>query len=629
MVNKALFFCLLSCFAVVQAAETKIFNTDKILQVSQSQQWQHLLHYRYHPYTGRTISQNDSEAFFLAKNGKTSLSAELEADLQAFLQTSMGDNQSAQCIFPARYHWLKQQFPELKFVDQPCSEFQAWQQELNAYFLTIIFPASHINSPSSMYGHTLVRLDREDETRSKLLAYSVNFAANADPTDNELVFSWKGLSGGYPGVVSVLPYYAKTNEYSHMEYRDIWEYRLNLTKDEVAQFVRHVWETKDSFFDYYFFDENCSYRLLALLDASSERLNLAGQFNFVAMPVDTVRALQEAGLVDVSEYRPSAASEMEYKSTQSSQAVLDVAKQLVESNEPIETLLSSLTDQEKTQALELAHAYARYLSIKKRKASPELRARTVAILSARSKQQVPTGYAETPVPRYRDDQGHKSQRISVKGGAASSAGDAAMDGYVDLGWRIAFHEVMDLPQGFAQGAQIEMGQINLRAWEGNKIKFQQIKLIDILSLSEQTHFQSPVAWSVSTGAERFVGADSELYAYLKTAFGRAWNSPVGRFYGLGEVQLLADNQFHNGTQLSLGPRFGWLWQARTWQAQLEGNYQGLALIDKTKRTSVKAQLGWRLHDDLQLRVSAEQQWFDADEGSFNMHEVGASMQWYF
>ena len=87
-------------------------------------------------------------------------------------------------------------------------------------------------------------MDRADENSNKLLAYSVNFAANADPEDNELVFSYKGLTGGYPGVVSVLPYFAKTNEYSHMEARDIWEYRLNLSQEEVDQFVRRVGKPK-------------------------------------------------------------------------------------------------------------------------------------------------------------------------------------------------------------------------------------------------------------------------------------------------------------------------------------------------------------------------------------------------
>lgn len=628
--NKALllFFgwtLLLSNFVL---ADTSI-NNAQLEKLAQSQQWQHLMHYRLHPYTGRMQSQADGEKFFLASNGKKSLISELTANIEAFLQIEQADNQSAQCQFPARYHWLKEQLPEQAWVDQPCSELSAWQQELEAYFLTVIFPASHINSPSSMYGHTLMRLDREDETRSKLLAYSVNFAANADPTDNELVFSWKGLSGGYPGVVSVLPYYAKTNEYSHMENRDIWEYRLNLTEQEVAQFVRHIWETKDTYFDYYFFDENCSYRLLALLDASSERFDLAGQFNFVAMPVDTVRALHQANLVERKEYRPSAASVMEHKSAQSSKQVLAAAKLIVDSDIAITDALQELTAQEQTQALELAHAYARYLSIKKRKASPELRARTLAILSARSKQEAAANYQEIPAPKYSDDQGHQSHRLSVKTGVASNQNDSSMTGFADIGWRIAFHDVMDLPQAFTPGAQIEMGEFNARVWERNKVRLQQFKVLDILSLSEKTYFQSPVAWSVSTGLERFAGEDSELYTYVKTAFGKAWKTSAGRVYGLGEAQLKADNQFNKGAQLSVGPRAGWLWQARSFQAQLEGNYQGLAAIDKTKVTTAKAQLGWRLDDNVQLRLSAQQHWFNGYGAHWHSEEFSLGLNWYF
>ena len=181
------------------AALASMPDQQRLQQLADSQQWQHLLHYRLHPFTGRTMSQNDSPEFFLAADGKRNLLSELTADLQAFLHTGLADNESAQCRFPARYFWLKQQLPEVAFVDQPCPEFTTWRDELDAHYLTLIFPASHINSPSSMYGHTLVRLDREDESRSKLLAYSVNFAANADTTDNELVFTWNGLTGGYPG----------------------------------------------------------------------------------------------------------------------------------------------------------------------------------------------------------------------------------------------------------------------------------------------------------------------------------------------------------------------------------------------------------------------------------------------
>ena len=625
-----------SCLFFSYAASAQNANLpapEQLESLAKNKQWAHLLHYRQHPFSGRYISQNDSPNFFLAKNGKSSLVDELQADLQAFLSTDLADNRSAQCQFPARYHWLKQQLPDLNFIDQPCSEFAQWRQQLDAEYLTLIFPASHINSPSSMYGHTLIRLDKKDPTSNKLLAHSVNFAANADPDDNELMFSWKGLTGGYPGVVSVLPYYAKTNEYSHMEYRDIWEYKLNLNKEETEQFVRHTWETKDTFFDYFFFDENCSYRLLALLDASSERIDVTDDFTFTAMPVDTIRALQKRGLVDDTEYRPSAASEMEYKSQQVSPAVLQAARQLVEHSTDVQAPIGELSEQEKIQALELAYAYARYLAVQKRKANPQLRRRTIEILSARAKHSKSAGFAETPRPDYRDDQGHLSQRLQVKSGTTLSdtRSHSRPDhlGFIDLSYRAAFHDVMDPPQGFVPGSQIQMGHLNLRLWDGGAVRVQQFQVVDILSLSQQTYFQQPIAWSVSGGLDRFIGADAELYGYLHTGFGKAWLTSAGRFYGLAQAQLMADNQFHKGAQLSLGPRLGWLWQGQKIQAQLEGNWQGLSWLDKTKRTEIKANLGWRLATNAQVKLEAKSQHFKRNQHTSEQHEVGLALNWYY
>ncbi|HKM37290.1 MAG TPA: DUF4105 domain-containing protein [Thiopseudomonas sp.] len=622
---------LLTPYAVAQAAP--IPPLDQLKPIAHSQQWSHLLHYRKHPFSGRYISENDSPNFFLAKDGKTSLVAELQENLEQFLLTDTADNQSAQCQFPARYHWVKQQLPELSFTDQSCSDLEQWRDELGAEYLTLVFPASHINSPSSMYGHTFIRLDKKDPTSNKLLAHSVNFAANADPEDNEFVFSWKGLTGGYPGVVSVLPYYAKTNEYSHMEYRDIWEYQLDLNKEEADQFVRHIWETKDTFFDYFFFDENCSYRLLALLDASSERIDVTDDFMFTALPVDTIRALQKRGLVEDTEYRPSAASKMEHKSQQISGPALEQAKKLVEQDDDIQQSLAEFSEHEQAQILELAYAYARYLAVKKKQANPELRKRTVNLLSARAKLPVSAVFDDVPVPAYRDDQGHLSQRLQFKAGSTFSdernSSRSNRLGFVDLNYRAAFHEVMDLPQGFVPGSQIQMGNLKLRLWDGGAVRLQQFQIVDILSLSHQTHLQQPTAWSVSGGLDRFIGADAELFGYLNAGFGKAWLTSAGRFYGLAQAQLLADNQFHRGAQLSFGPRLGWLWQGDHIQAQLESNWQGLSVIDKTRRTEVSANLGWRLSTNLQLKLEAKSQHFKLHQDTSKQHEVGLGINWYY
>jgi len=607
-----------------------LVKQERINQVAAKKQWADLLHYRTHPFTFRYMSQNDSPVFFLADDGKTSLVNEMKADLKGFLGTGYYPDESPQCRFPARYYWLKKQFPELSFTDQSCPEFEDWRDELEAYYITLIFPASHINSPSSMYGHTLLRLDRKEESSSKLLAHAVNFAANTDPTDNELVFSYKGLTGGYPGVVSVMPYYVKTNEYQHMEYRDVWEYRLNLKPDEVAQFVRHIWENRDSYYDYFFFDENCAYRIIALLDASSERVELADEFKYKAVPVDTIRALERSKLVDNVTYRPSAATELEYKASQSSPQVLTVSRQLVDSDNDIPQLLKDLKERDQIRALELAHAYARYLTVKKKQGNPQLRKRTLAILSARSKYSESSEFKPVPLPKWRDDEGHLSMRAGVRGGMVS---DDQQRGFADLRLRMAYHDILDPVKGFVPGAQIQMGQFDLRSWDDGDVSLQNFLVVDVLSLSEMTYFQTPVAWGVSFGAERFNYYGAEMYTYLKIAFGKAWLNNAGRFYAMADIQALADNQFDDGYQLSAGPRLGWLWQSEKVQAQLEANWQGLAVGDDTERTSLKASLGYGLGANSQIRLGAERQLFNNDDSDHGINkgvnQLSAEIHWYF
>ena len=71
-----------------------------------------------------------------------------------------------------------------------------------------------------------------------------------------------------------MPYYRKVREYNDIESRDIWEYKLKLSEEEVSRVLLHLWEMQRAEFDYYFLDENCSYQLLSLLDVAREDLHL-------------------------------------------------------------------------------------------------------------------------------------------------------------------------------------------------------------------------------------------------------------------------------------------------------------------------------------------------------------------
>lgn len=174
----------------------------------------------------------------------------------------------ARCRFPARYHFLADALGWQE--DAPlahCEEYLQWRTEIPMGRAVLVFPAAYLNSPSSMFGHTLLRLDRDD-TDSVWMSWAVNFGAMVQPSDNSIFYIYRGLAGGYPGYFSIVPYVTKIQDYAHLENRDMWEYPLTLDTDEMNWLVEHLWELKDTRFEYYFFDENCSFRLLELMEVA-------------------------------------------------------------------------------------------------------------------------------------------------------------------------------------------------------------------------------------------------------------------------------------------------------------------------------------------------------------------------
>jgi hypothetical protein len=642
---------ILSSFLISsQCFSDELIDTANIDEIAAMQQWQHLLHFRSHSIVGIVESENDTDSFFVSPVGKTDPKAELVAEVALFSLIQQPSDESLQCLFPARYQWLKQFYPN--WQDQSCSELQAWKDDIGAHKLTLIFPASYLNSPSSMYGHTLIRLDRKDDSKSKLLSYSVNFAANADSTDNELVFTYKGLTGGYPGVVSILPYYAKVNEYSHLEHRDVWEYQLNLTEQEVDQFVNHIWETKETEFDYFFFDENCSYRLLALLDAASERIDVTKNFSLKAMPIDTIRSLINSNKVGSVEYRASSGVMLNQQQDQLTEAQKRWAKKIVEE---IETLHDSrfmlLSDNERAQILEVSISYLRYLVVKKKQRSPSNRKKSLALLSARSKIPVQDVFQPIAEPMIRDDEGHLTHRAMI------AVGQQNENKFVDLQMRMAYHELMDLPDGFIRGGQIEMGALTLRGINKHNasssdqddfsLQLQRFSLINILSLGSRDYFQQPISWRISVGLDRFILEGSDLFTHLDLGAGYSYDlvfnsdgnsdenshskraSDWGQVYGLLETRLKASGQFEDDYQLSAGTQLGWLYQGSQWQMNVYGSWLPSVLGEEFDYQDVVISLGSLLGKNLQLRLEAKKQWLTISEQSAEGDSMRLGLNWYF
>jgi hypothetical protein len=272
-------------------------------------EWRALLHYKPLRIAQGFESQVDADSFFLSPQGKNDPRAELDATLAGFFETNAREpEKSPQCEFVARYHWLKESlaFDPARLPELPCRQFRRWFEEMNPAGLTLVFPAAYMNNPASMFGHTLLRIDMPGEdAETRLLAYSINYAADTNQ-QRGVPFAFKGLFGLYHGRFSITPYYAAVKAYGDIENRDIWEYGLNLTTEEICQLLRHVWEMRSAWFDYYFLDENCSYHLLSLLETARPGLKLTDRFHWWAIPSETVRAVAEAGLLEETpRFRPA------------------------------------------------------------------------------------------------------------------------------------------------------------------------------------------------------------------------------------------------------------------------------------------------------------------------------------
>ena len=256
--------------------------------------WRALMHYR--PGSIDVVSLVDSESFFVDPNGKLDSRAELMATLEGIFRRpadNAEDGGHTQCRFPARTRWLLEalEIPTATAPQPACAAYKKWRGAMNPSRVVLVFASAFINAPPSMFGHTMLRVDNRDAPDDPLLATLINFAGYPH-SDNPFAYAFDGLTGGFPGRFATGPYYVKVQEYTNIQARDLWEYELRLSDDQIERMLEHTWELLPAEFDYFFADENCAYHILALLDVADPSLGLMEEFGSVVIPVDTLRAVE-------------------------------------------------------------------------------------------------------------------------------------------------------------------------------------------------------------------------------------------------------------------------------------------------------------------------------------------------
>ena len=167
-----------------------------------------------------------------------------------------------------------------------------------------------------MFGHTLIRIDKKDSYKndSHINSIIINYGADTGGETSGIIFAFRGVFGLYKGFFSATPYYKMTNSYSNLENRDIWEYKLNYTKEESEFYTKHMWELLFADINYYFFKKNCSYLMLETLNVIRPEVDLTKEYNVYTAPVDTIKTLKRYNLIDFQNYRPSLQKKIKSKS---------------------------------------------------------------------------------------------------------------------------------------------------------------------------------------------------------------------------------------------------------------------------------------------------------------------------
>jgi hypothetical protein len=600
--------CLAAADPATSAYLADLEATARRQQLSGDPQWLRLLHMVPHRLGGWS-SDIDTPLFFLSPRGGSDPAAELDATLASFFSDLTVAGESTQCRFKARYEWLRSKlaFDLTRLPLQECTRYEQWEHNLNVGSIAVVFASNDLYHPSSMFGHTLLRLNAADHTgRERLLAYAVNYAADTGHSA-ALSYALKGLDGQYIGYYSVMPYYEKIRQYEGYDHRDLWEYPLHLTADEQQRLLWHLWELRGVGSHYYFFSRNCSYQLLTLIEAARPDLNLTRDFDGTvpyAIPIDTVRALREAGLLGEPEFHPSGVHQMQSMFEQlppgEQQWVLDYAQRDTSLDA---AALSQLSPIERARTLEVAHQYL-YLQYQQGNLSREAGLPLDrAVLTARSQIGEASNFAAIAAPATSPDQGHRSGRMSV--GAIADEGEGA----AELRWRPAYHDRLDPAGGYLPGAEIRFVDLGLLA-RGSGVTLSDSQLLSVQAIAPRNAALQPISWQASLGVRRYgvegitAGGHGALGEYLDGGPGLAWVPlPATQLYVFALASFDANHDLSKDYALQFGSRAGiaaqpahWLslqWQA-DWMGDAMGGGRPLLL------SSAQAQFHFSVDDGLRL-----------------------------
>ena len=482
----------------------QILYQAKQMQLSQHPTWHKLLFYQ-KSLLGPSTSLWDSKNFFLHPGGNHDPAAELVATIEGFFLNPSEDvsqDNHPLCRYPARYHWLAKKL-KLKKAQLPvvmCQSLAKFKSSVDGMSLSIVFSSYFLNNPPSMFGHTLFRLHTPgvalDQFQVKDLA--INFAALMNPGVDPLSYAFKGLFGGFDGGFQVMPYYVKIQEYNNHEARDLWQYQLDLTDEELAMFTYSLWEVGMARANYYFLTENCSYAMVMLLEVAKPELDLLSELHYSVIPIDIVRVIKQAGLINEVSYEPSSYNRFLERLGSVPDHNRHIVTNLLKARDAsdLETSLEPLEVIEAAQIIDTVLEYIEYSERLAAAKQPDRYAMHHQTLLAHRAKLATSSPPLVKIPRNRPDMGHKTNMVSVGVKLQNTP-------QIALQWRPAMHDTLGSPSGYRRDMSLVV--LDHQASydpEWDKFYLDRLEFIGIKSTPLYAHSTPNLSWQTRAGIEQ-------------------------------------------------------------------------------------------------------------------------------
>ncbi len=529
-------------FAASVGAQPQQDLDAQIRMLAQHPYWLRLLHF---DSAGRQ-SEIVSPDFFLSPQGRFDAGAELQATLQAYVAPWPDDpNQHARCRFPARYEWLARQrhLPDYALRERRCSKLERWALFDRLESVSLFLVSGYFGNPASSFGHALLRLNTGDAVDSlQLLDLAFNFGALVPENELIAVYVYRGLTGGYAAGFSDRYFYTQDLVYARTEFRDMWDYRLELSTEERHRLVLHLWEVVGKKFTYYFLTKNCAYRLAELIEwVTGVELTSGSSVWFT--PVELFHRLEDARhersmpLVQSVRFVPSSQRVMQRQFALLQPNERAVAHRVIE--EGVGTLhqhLAQVDADSRTGVLDALLAYFQYRVVAQMPhPSVDLREQKDALLRARLQLAVADAPVAAPIEVISPAKGSAPMLLGAGIGGERERNGRSVGVVGSLRWAAYSNDVlgrhgiengelvvMDTSVDIQRGANVQRGASAVL----DKVDVIRVRRLNVSSDSKLD--DSALSWHVRVGAERRV---------LDRASERAQTYAFGHF-GAGSAAVL-------------------------------------------------------------------------------------------